>query len=203
MGTFIFFFTLNKHKMKIAVVSLLFAFIVLANATKLDSILESKQEASTRFRTQRGIRLDPDEWCLGKLKHPRCWKLFAKSVWSPYRWFGNNLVTRAEGRPFYWCTYWCKSGDWWKDWVGKAHEEKREKKEEFCEAVPADACNEPENGCKHCCEKIPKSLACLNKVKKACPGFYKKNCKMGNSKGHVDLERQVNQTMKKNAGDQE
>merc|ERR1712046_287491 len=150
MGNFIVTITLNKHKMKFAVVSF-FAFIVLANATSLDSILESKEEAASRLRARRS--LDPDEWCLGTLKNPRCWKNFAKALWKPVRIVGQNLVKRKEGRPLYWCTKWCKTGDWWKDFFGKAHEEKREKKEEYCETLgQTTECQLPEVGCAHCCE---------------------------------------------------
>merc|ERR1712117_24224 len=199
MGNFIVTITLNKHKMKIAVVSF-FAFIVLANATSLDSILESKEKAASRLRARRS--LDPDEWCLGTLKNPRCWKNFAKAVWKPARIIGQNLVTRAEGRDLYWCTVGCKVGDGFKDLVGTAHEEKREKKEEYCEAMQNDACVLPEVGCAQCCDKIPKSLACLDKVKNACPAFYRANCNANAQSGAARLEQTVNQAMKDNSNEE-
>merc|ERR1712061_721769 len=66
----------------------------------------------------------------------------------------------------------------WKDVVGRGHEEQREKREEWCEAVPSDGCEKPEVGCPQCCEKIPKKLVCAlkDKVKEACPEVYEKEC---------------------------
>merc|ERR1719163_1810716 len=182
--------------MKLAIASL-FAIIAVANASNnvLDSILESKEKSSSNFLKPRVRRtLDPDEWCLGTLKNPRCWRIFAKSIWKPIRIIGQNLVTRKEGRPLYWCTKWCKTGDWFKDFAGVAHEEKREKKEEYCETMDTPGCDIPEVGCAHCCAKIPKALACLDKVKDACPSFYRDNCK---DKVSAAMERKINEAMGK------
>ena len=187
--------------MKLAVFSF-FAILVVANASNLDSILESKEHASSNFLKPRARRaLDPDEWCLNSLKNPRCWKIFAKSVWKPVRIIGQNLVTRSEGRGLYWCAKGCKYGDFFKDLVGKAHEEKREKKEEYCESINTDSCELPEVGCAHCCEKIPKSLACLQKVRDACPAFSAKHC--GDESANADLEQKVNKAMKETEDDEE
>jgi len=90
----------------------------------------------------------------------------------------NNMVGKAEGWPLYWCVKKCNIADSGKDFVGTAHEEKREKREEFCETMgDTDGCNAVENGCPQCCEKIPDKLICaLKKVEVACPGVYKKKC---------------------------
>merc|ERR1712046_442797 len=204
MGTFIVISTVNKHRMKLAIASL-FAIIVVANASNgLDSIFESKEKAASNFLKPRArLGLDPDEWCVGTLKNPRCWRIFAKSLWKPVRIVGQNLVKRKEGRPLYWCTKWCKTGDWWKDFFGKAHEEKREKKEEYCETLgQTTECQLPEVGCAHCCEKIPKSLACLEKVKAACPDFYSDNCNQSRN-SIADFEARINDAMGNENDDEE
>merc|ERR1712117_276501 len=153
-------------------ISSFFALIAIANASKLDSILQSKEQAATKLRARRGIS-DPDEWCGKTLKNPSCWEEFAETVWKPGKSiFGSTMVSKDEGWPLYWCVKKCNSGDFWKDFVGIAHEEKREKKEEYCESMPADSCKIPDVGCPQCCEKIPKSLRNLEKVKKACPNLY-------------------------------
>merc|ERR1712117_149759 len=107
-------------------ISSFFALIAIANASKLESILQSKEQAATNLRARRGIS-DPDEWCGNTLKNPQCWEEFAETVWKPTKVF-DSLVSKKEGWPLYWCVKKCNTGDVWKDLVETAHEEKREKR---------------------------------------------------------------------------
>ena len=161
-------------KQAISAVLLAAGGIAAAKASE-DSIFQSKQSAIAQLRSKRGV--DPDEWCGNSLKNPSCWEEFAETVWKPMQF--NNLVGRSEGWPLYWCVKKCNVGDSAKDFVGVAHEEKREKKEEFCETMgDTDGCSKVEVGCPECCEKIPDKLICaLEKVKVACPKVYRKKCK--------------------------
>merc|ERR1712050_183127 len=174
MGTSLFgTHNLNKQKMK--TITSLFTLIAIANASKLDSILQSKEQAASNLRARRGL-FDKDEWCGNTLKNPQCWEEFAETVWKPTKVFG-SLVGRKEGWPLYWCVKKCNTGDSLKDLVGKAHEEKREKKEEYCETMQGNGCDAPEVGCPQCCDKIPKKLLCaLDKVKDACLEVWTAHC---------------------------
>ena len=162
--------------------------LVAAAKASEDSIFQSKENAISQLRSKRGV--DPDEWCGNTLKNPSCWEEFAESVWKPLNW--NNMVSKSEGWPLYWCVKKCNIGDVGADFIGKAHEEKREKKEEFCESMgDTDGCanrKKTEVGCPKCCDKIPEKLICaLNKVKDACPKVYRKNC-VGNQEDYNQEE---------------
>ena len=164
-------------KQAISAVLLAAGGIAAAKASE-DSIFQSKQSALAQLRSKRGVngitiselakmvkydlsRHDDHEqkWCGKSLKHPSCWEEFAETVWKPMQF--NNTVGRSEGWPLYWCVKKCNVGDSAKDFVGVAHEEKREKKEEFCETMgDTDGCSKVEVGCPECCEKIPDKLIC-------------------------------------------
>ena len=170
-----------------------FALIAFANASKLDSILQSKEQAASKLRARRGLG-DPDEWCGNTLKNPSCWEEFAETVWKPTKIFG-SLVNKKEGWPLYWCVKKCNTGDFWKDFIGSAHEEKREKREEYCETMGenSDGCDQPEVGCPQCCDKIPKQLLCLQKIKQACPEQWEDQCGDNNSDDDYEEEDDYSQ----------
>merc|ERR1712178_21345 len=170
-------FNTNSNKNMQTLLCLTFAAIVsFAQASKLDSIIQSKQAANSQIRAKRGI-FDPDAMCQGTLRNPSCWEEFAETVWKPTKIF-SSLVSRKEGWPLYWCVKQCNTIDSARDLIGTAHEEKREKKEEFCESMPTtEQCQAVEVGCPKCCEKIPTSVICVKKVHDACPDLdYATHC---------------------------
>merc|ERR1739845_15008 len=88
----------KKMKLQVALASL----TALATANVLEDLTESRDTAAKVLRSKRALgRIDPDEWCRGDLKHPRCWEDFTELVWQPLRI--NNAVSREEGRKLYWC----------------------------------------------------------------------------------------------------
>merc|ERR1711976_379922 len=93
------------------------------------SIIQTREESNDFLRQKRGI-LDPDTYCNNQLTKPSCWEEFAETVWQPFRpW--NNMVSKAEGKDLAYCVKKCSTGDWFKDFVGTAYEEKRETREEY------------------------------------------------------------------------
>merc|ERR1712044_87724 len=119
-------FNTNSNKNMQTLLCLTFAAVAsFAQASKLDSIIQSKQAANSQIRAKRGI-LDPDAMCQGTLRNPSCWEEFAETVWKPTKIF-SSLVSRKEGWPLYWCVKQCNTIDSARDLVGTAHEEKRKK----------------------------------------------------------------------------
>merc|ERR1712183_470318 len=137
------------------------------------NIIQTRKESANFLRGKRseisnaGI-FDPDTWCNDQLTAPKCWEDWAENVWQPFRpW--NNLVEKSEGKDLAYCVKKCSMGDWFKDFVGTAYEEKREVREEYQDMV-LDSGNKGGIvvGCAHCCKYIPESLQYLQKVQNAC-----------------------------------
>merc|ERR1712001_221598 len=161
----------SKHmKLLLTLASL----VALGQAGDLESLLESKDAATKLLRSKRDIKgIDPDEWCKGRLASPECWHEFTELVWQPLRFPSRNQVKAKEGRKLYWCVVGCNLRDDAADWVGKAHEEKREKREEFLDAGLdlGQGVGKFYDACQQCCQHIPVGLRGLDKVKQSCPEF--------------------------------
>jgi len=141
-------------------------------ALDLESLFAPKDEATKLLRAQRDLKgIDPDEWCKGKLASPECWHEFTELVWQPLRFKSSNQVSAKQGRKLYWCVMGCNIKDDVADWYGKAHEEKRETREEFLETNVIQGQSKFLPSCQHCCKHIPVSLRQLPKVKSSCPEF--------------------------------
>merc|ERR1712110_1069265 len=171
MGSVHYYKIIDKHNknrpmMSKYTVALGLSSVVLATQA---SIIQTRQESNDFLRQKRDV-FDPDTYCNNKLTKPSCWEEFAETVWQPFRpW--NNMVSKAEGKDLAYCVKKCSTGDWFKDFVGTAYEEKRETREEYHDmSIITQDKSRQFVGCAQCCEFIPKSLRHLPKVRGSC-GF--------------------------------